>query len=187
MPGAAFLRGDRVTLRTVESEDVDLFQRARNDPEYREGLLFTTPKNRETVAEFVEEVVADDGADASVNLLVCADGEPVGGVALFDRNADHATLAYWLAPEARGQGYATEAVSLVLDYAFDTLGINHVVAWTVDYNDASRALLERLGFEHEGTYREHVWRKGEYRDTVHYGLLRREWNEVRETAPADSA
>ena len=48
MPGEAFLRGERVTLRTVESEDedIELLQRARNDPDLREGLLFRRPHTR---------------------------------------------------------------------------------------------------------------------------------------------
>ena len=57
----------------------------------------------------------------------------------------------------------------------DTLGLNHLVAWTIDYNEDFQALLRRLGFTHEGTSREHVFRKGEYRDTEQYGLLADEW------------
>ena len=53
MPGEAFLRGERVTLRTVESEDedIELLQRARNDPDLREGLLFRRPHTRGQVKD----------------------------------------------------------------------------------------------------------------------------------------
>ncbi|WP_435361338.1 GNAT family N-acetyltransferase [Haloarchaeobius sp. DFWS5] len=177
MPGAAFLRGDRVELRTVEHEDVAFLQRARNDPAIRQGLLFTTPKNRDVVESFVDEVVGDDD-NGSQNFLVCRPNdpdEPMGGAALFDVGRDHGTLAYWLAPEYHGEGYASEAVSLVLDHSFGTLGLHHVVAWTIEGNDASQRLLGRLGFEQEGRYRGHIWWNGDYRDTVHFGLLRDEW------------
>lgn len=175
MPGEAFLRGERVTLRTVESEDedIELLQRARNDPDLREGLLFRRPHTRGQVKEFLEEPVEDD--DDTALLFICVDEEPVGTVTLFDVHRENATLAYWLLPEFHGKGYATEGAALLLDHAFDTLGLNHVVAWTIDYNEDSQALLRRLGFAHEGTSREHVFRKGEHRDTEQYGLLADEW------------
>ncbi|EMA50707.1 GNAT family N-acetyltransferase [Halococcus salifodinae] len=175
MPGKVFLRGERVTLRTVESEDedIDLLQQARNDPDLREGLLFRSPSTRGQVEEFIEEPVEDN--DDTALLFVCVDEEPVGTVTLFDVHRENATLAYWLLPEFHGEGYATEAVALVIDHAFDTLGLNHLVAWTIDYNEDSQALLGRLGFSHEGTYREHVFRKGEHHDTEHYGILADEW------------
>ena len=49
MPGAVFRRGDRVTLRTIENdeEDVELLQRVYNDPDFREGLMLRTPRNRD--------------------------------------------------------------------------------------------------------------------------------------------
>ncbi|EMA45858.1 GNAT family N-acetyltransferase [Halococcus saccharolyticus] len=173
MPGEVFLRSERVTLRTVEPEDAELLQRARNDPDLREGLLFRSPSTRGEVEAFIEESV--EGDDESQNLLICVSDEPIGAVDLFDIHRESATLAYWLLPDHHGDGYATEAVALVIDHAFDTLGLNHLVAWTIGYNGASQALLGRLGFSHEGTYREHVFRKGEHHDTEHYGILADEW------------
>ena len=169
MPGVAFLHGNRVTLRTIEDEDVELLQRARNEPAFRDGLLFKYPSNQSMVESFMEEHIEDDD---SLQLLVCVDEEPVGFVSLFDVHpAESGTLAYWLLPEFRGKGYATEGAGLLVDYAFDTLALHRVLAWTIDDNEASQAILRRLGFSHEGTYREHVFREGEYHDTEHYGLL----------------
>jgi RimJ/RimL family protein N-acetyltransferase len=55
------------------------------------------------------------------------------------------------------------------------VGLHRVFAWTVADNEASQSLLRRLAFTHEGTYREHVFMRGAYRDTEHYGLLASEW------------
>ncbi|MFC6962887.1 GNAT family N-acetyltransferase [Halocatena marina] len=176
MPGATFLRGDRVALRTIEDEDIELLQRARNDPALRRGLLFRYPQNRANVETFIEETIADDDNDR-LSLLICVDGEPVGSVSLFNiLPPASGTLAYWLLPDYRGDGYATESAGLVVDYAFQTLGLHRVLAWTIDYNEASQSLLHRLGFSHEGTYREHVFRNGDFHDTEHYGLLVSEWS-----------
>lgn len=172
MPGNAFVRGDRVTLRTVEREDLDLYRRAFNEPEFRRGFVIDGPRNRGAVEDWFEETVEDEDA---VFLLPCVDGDPVGSVSLRELRRTHGMLAYWLLPEHRGEGYVTEAAALLVDHAFEEVGLHRVFAWTVGDNAASQAVLRRLGFSHEGTYREHVYARGEYRDTEHYGLLESEW------------
>lgn len=173
MPGPAFLHGDRLTLRTVEREDIEFIQRARNDPETRDFSGFRKPNNREQVERFYEEYVAADNGDT--NLLICLDNEPIGGMALFEVEADHGQVAYWLVPDEHGEGYATEAVSLLLDHAFRTRGLHRVYARVFEFNDASQGLLEKLGFTQEGRLREHTFCRGSHQDVLHYGLLAREW------------
>lgn len=176
MPGAVFLRGETVTLRTVEREDADLLQRAYNEPAFQRGFLIPHPTNRRGIETRIADTVEDN--DDCIYLLTCVDGEPVGGVSLREIRGPHAMLAYWLLPRARGDGYVTEATSLLVDHAFENLGLHRVFAWTIDDNHPSKAVLRRLGFSHEGTYREHVFTRGEYHDTEHYGLLESEWEGV---------
>jgi RimJ/RimL family protein N-acetyltransferase len=194
MPGPVFARDGDLTLRTLERDDLEFLQRWQNSPELRDALGFTTPTTADGVEQQYERWTVE--ADDDLNLLVClehgaaprgpldtASGdavEPVGHVALFDVDHDHGELAYWLVPDHHGMGYATRAVSLVLDHAFDTLACHRVVAKVFDYNDASQALLESLGFTREGRFREHVFRFGEYHDEHRFGLLAREWHERRD-------
>lgn len=173
MPGPVFLRGERVSLRPIEREDADIVQRAYNEPEFHGGFLLDLPSNRGTIEARIEERVEED--DDSIVLFICVDETPVGRVYIRDMRQDHGMLGYWLLPEERGQGYMTEGVAVLLDHAFDTLGLHRVFAWTIDDNEPSQRLLRRLGFTHEGTYREHVYTRGSYRDTEHYGLLAPEW------------
>lgn len=171
MPGAVFLEGDRVTLRTVEDEDVEVFQRARNEPAIRDGLGFTEPANREGTEDWIEDVDGDDDAA----LVICRDGTAIGNVSLSIAGRHRGYVNYWLLPEHRGEGYATEAVELVVDHAFDALGLERVAAWVVAFNDDSRAVLERLGFTREGTTRHGRFARGEFHDMVIYGVLADEW------------
>lgn len=175
MPGPAFLRGDRVTLRPHAEGDEAVVLRAHNEPELRDGLLHDRPRTAEGLDRFYEDV----GSDDDVALLVCVEEEVVGQVALFGMNDGHGTVAYWVLPEHQGEGYATEAMTLLLDYAFDTLGLHHVVAGVIDYNEASQGLLEGLGFTLEGTRREHRFRRGRYCDMLQYGILESEWRDGR--------
>jgi RimJ/RimL family protein N-acetyltransferase len=175
MPGPVFISGDRVDLRVIEREDVPFLQRSRNNPELRTPLVFTEPRTHEQMETFYEERIAEENGDAQ--LLVCEpDGDPVGVVNLYDVRHDHGEIAYWLVPAAQGKGYATEAVSLLVEYAFETRGLHRVYAKAAAFNDDSRRLLERLGFSEEGRLREHLFLDGAYHDEVWYGLLREEWD-----------
>lgn len=196
MPGATFLRGDRLTLRTVERDDADFLQRWQSDPRVRVPLGMMHPKNRNQVEAGMENYIeSDDG----VNLLVCVedpdetdldldalgeyddegrDGpQPVGMVSVMHLDHTRPELAYWLVPNAQGAGYATEALSLLVDYVFETFEVQGLWAQAFADNEASWGLLDRLGFTHEGTFRNHRFVRGEYTDVVCYGLLRGEWAE----------
>jgi len=184
MPGPTFLDGDEVTLRTVEEEDMGFVQRCMNAPEVWRPALGAEPMNGEQGTEFFETVVSAEG---DVHCLICDDDEPMGIVSLTTsqygpgetaRSRD-AELAYYLAPEFHGQGYGSDAAETMVEYAFEDLNLRRVSARCGSFNEGSAALLESLGFEQEGRLREASWYRGEYHDTLWYGLLRREWRERR--------
>jgi RimJ/RimL family protein N-acetyltransferase len=58
-------------------------------------------------------------------------------------------VGWRLAPGYWGQGYATEAAAAVVDFAFETLGLSEIVSFTVPANRRSRAVMERLGMQHD--------------------------------------
>lgn len=184
MPGPVFLRGDKVTLRPPEEADLDFLQRNHNDPAVRRSMPRVHPQTREdTREEYVE------GFDETVGLLICGDGgadagdgdgpDRLGFCALFgiDEDSGRAEVGAWLAPEAEGQGYATEGVELLVDYAFEERRFNRLNAGRMATNDRSAALLARLGFTEEGRRREYYFVDGEFVDRVEYGLLADEWRE----------
>jgi RimJ/RimL family protein N-acetyltransferase len=181
MPGAVVERGERVTLRTAEREDVPFLQRAFAAPELRYPLGNVRPKNQDGVEARLED-------DANTKLIVCLDAEVagprqpgddevarIGEVTVTDVDWARTGLAYWLLPEYQGEGYGTEAVSLAVDHVFRTIDTPSLGAGAYECNDASRGLLESLGFAEEGRKRKTRYIDGEYRDSVVYGILREEW------------
>ena len=182
MPGPLVQRGEQVTLRTVEEQDVPFLQRAYTNPEIRYPLG-TPLKSQDEL-----EAWTDDGD--TDRFLVCLDDEeadpgqpnsddtrPIGVVTVEDASWRRPELVYWLVPEVHGEGYGAEAVSLVVDYVFRTYDHPAVGAAAYAFNEASRGLLESLGFSEEGRTRRDRFVDGEYVDTVQYGLLREEWRE----------
>lgn len=85
---------------------------------------------------------------------------------------------FFAAPLQRTRA-ATEAVYLMLHYAFDRLGFRRV-EWKCDSrNRRSRRAALRFGFRREGIFRQHMIVKGESRDTVWYAMLDRDWPRIR--------
>lgn len=202
MPGPLFATGDPVSLHTVEEDDLSFVQRGWTDPSLRRPLSIERPMNREALSSFLETV--DDSA--GVKLLTCVDKEDaadergsagddeqspddavsVGTVSLFDvvPESGVGSIAYWIAPEFQGSGFGRAAVRRLLTYAFDERRLNRVRADVLAGNDASVALLERLGFVHEGVNRGQKQRAGQRVDTNVFGLLAHEWREA-EDRPTD--
>ncbi|WP_121822547.1 GNAT family N-acetyltransferase [Halostella salina] len=172
MPGPAFATGESVSLHPIEEEDHEFIQRGRNDPSTRVPLTDTSIRTLGDVAEML--------ADEEYHFLVCARGEepePVGVVAFpwVREESNYASLMYWTAPEHRGEGYVSEATTLLLDYAFGECGFHKIAARALVTNEASIAALESLGFEREGRLRDTFRKDGEWLDAYQYGLLADEW------------
>jgi ribosomal-protein-alanine N-acetyltransferase len=183
MPGARVLEGERSTLRTVEQEDISFVQRTFANPDIRYPTG-NPVRSQEQIA------VDDDGSD---QFLVCLDGDGagpespaeddvrrIGWVGASDMAYKRPEIGYWLVPEAHGEGYGKEAVSLLVDYVFREYDTPAIGAVAYDFNDASRGLLSSLGFVEEGRRRKFMFVDGAHRDMVEYGLLREEWEKGQE-------
>lgn len=177
MPGAAYLEGDDLTLRTVTPDDYGFLADAWNDPDVRRVTDRQEPVTEAFVAGMVEE------SEDCVCFLPCREGDgsesvpvPVGFAWLFqvDDVAGRAEVGYWIVESERGNGYATEATELLAEYAFVDRGLRKLAARVFEGNDASVRVLEKAGFEAEGRLREHYWSGGEYVDVTFYARFAEE-------------
>jgi RimJ/RimL family protein N-acetyltransferase len=119
------------------------------------------------------------GSALQLGIVRQADNLLVGTCSLFHFHVEsrRAEIGYALGRPFWGFGYMHEALSALVDYAFETLGLNRLEADIDPRNHASARTLERLGFQKEGHLRERWIVSGEISDTWWYGLLRREWRE----------
>lgn len=86
-----------------------------------------------------------------------------------------AVLGYSVDGAYEGQGYAREAVTVVVNYAFGHLGLKRIVACHDPANARSAGLLRRLGFVVEGYARDELYLRGRWRDSVRTARLNPEW------------
>ena len=107
-----------------------------------------------------------------------AGGALIGGLGLGNVRrgvSQTATLGYWVGEPYARHGFTTEAVRLVIGYAFDELDLHRIEASCLPTNQASRALLGKLGFTCEGEARGYLRIEGVWRDHLIYALLREDW------------
>lgn len=102
-----------------------------------------------------------------------------GGITLSNirrRAAQFANLGYWMGQDFAGKGFMTEAVGLVVAYAFDSLLLHRVHAAFLPHNMASRRVLEKNGFKEEGYAENYLQIDGKWADHVLFGLTRERYD-----------
>ncbi len=177
------LRGPRVVLRGPRPGDYPGWRSLRRDS--REFLKPFEPRWSE--ADLSRRIFmarlrrgrleAAQGTDFNF-LIFTGEGRReklVGGVTLSNirrRAAQHVTLGYWMGQPYAGQGLMTEAVSVVLPFAFNTLGLHRVHAAFLPDNAASRRVLEKNRFREEGYAENYLQIDGRWTDHVMFGLTR---------------
>lgn len=167
------MEGEDVTFHPIEEDDLEFLQSIINHPRVREGLASTRPINMADEREWFESL-GEDG----VQFLLRAEGDRVGTISFRQFNEEWGTaeVAYFFHPGAWGNGYATDALDRMVAYGFDDRRLAKVWARVFAFNDASARVLEKVGFEHEGTLSEQAYARGSRVDMERYGLLADDWD-----------
>ncbi|MGI8879983.1 MAG: GNAT family N-acetyltransferase [Jatrophihabitans sp.] len=172
---------DRLILRRPTGADVDAVLAYRSRPDVCRYLPFE-PQTRERVTGQIADV--DDQLTRSERTLwlmveVAETGVLIGDVILFVRGLVErgGEVGYVFAPEAAGNGYATEATAALVDFGFRTLGMHRIVGRLDDRNGPSARVLERIGMRREALFVRNEWFKGEWADEAVYAVLEDEWQQ----------
>jgi RimJ/RimL family protein N-acetyltransferase len=174
------LEGDGVRLRPFRLEDAERVAEGIGDAQTQHWLAFM-PRDPGAVqgAAYVVQVTDRLASGHTITWAVADpdDDRLLGAVGIY-RLAEEPELGYWTHPDARGRGLTTRAGALAVDHAFGILGLPRLAAYVSAPNVASRAVLERLGFQPTGVRREAARTgAGEVVDLAGYDLLAAEWSE----------
>ncbi|WP_433269719.1 GNAT family N-acetyltransferase [Actinosynnema sp. CS-041913] len=174
------LTTERLALRRFRPGDAPAFAAYRSDPEVARYQSWEPPFPLALAEEFMREMAVLDPAEPGwFQYAVEVDGALVGDVGVNLReNRRQADIGYTIATAHQGNGYATEAVGLMLEHLFVERGLHKVSAECDARNEPSAKLLARLGFRREGHLVEHTWIKDEWTDDLLFGLLAREWRPI---------
>lgn len=169
----------RLTLRRYRPDDVGPCLGYYGDAEVARYLLedaWTPDVAEAKIAKRIARAGIDEPG-SGLALVVEREGVVVGDVALWTTGdtVSRGEVGWVFHPDHTGQGFATEAVRALLGLAFDYYGMHRVVAQLDARNERSARLCERLGMTREGHLRQDWWSKGEWTDTLVYGMLAEEW------------
>lgn len=171
------LKSKRLILREFEATDFAAVHTYATDPEVVRYMSWGPNTETET-NEFLAHVVSQSSQTPrslyDLAVVEMSSGRLVGGVGLH-LDGPQAMLGYCYARSAWGQGYATEAAHLLVDYGFEQLVLHRVWARCDVENVASVKVLEKLGLRREGLLKEDCQIRGDWRDTLVYAVLKDEW------------
>jgi RimJ/RimL family protein N-acetyltransferase len=175
-----FLIGAKVYLRPLDREDAPLLVPWFNDPEVARHLLRHRPLNLRDEEAFIDRVNQSEH-DVGLGIVLRATDQLIGvtGFHLMDFKNRHCSFGISIGDKGEwGKGYGTEATSLMVQYAFDTLNLNRVWLHVYEYNQRGLRAYEKVGFKREGVLRQDTYREGRYWDTIVMAILRDEWEAV---------
>jgi [ribosomal protein S5]-alanine N-acetyltransferase len=167
----------RLLLRPLFDFDAfDLFA-ACSDARLTETTIFETHRTLDDTLAFLRQAIGPNRNPAlGTPLAVTRDARLIGccGFAPVAATTHAVEIGYWIAVPEWGRGYATEAAGRVVDHAFENPDTVRVQARVFVGNAASVRVLEKLGFQHEGTHRAAVFRRGRLVDVMMFARLRGE-------------
>jgi len=179
---ADLLRGKLVRLCAV---DPDVFSKIfiawSHDSEFWRLLANSppVPLSQEGMKKFIEkELMKDDPRNLFFIVRTLKDDHIIGEVGLdgisYTRGDSYAGIGigernYW------GKGYGTDAMNILLRYAFTELNLQRVSLTVFEYNQRAIRSYEKCGFKPEGRSHEAFHREGRRWDIIHMGILSDEW------------
>lgn len=171
------LTGEKVTLRAPGQDDLEALYEIAADLTTWEERTPNTPRPlpRPEFAERFTGSLTHPGDD--VRFVVEAGGEPVGRCDLFaiQTLSRSGEVGIALRSGARGKGYGTDALRMLVQFAFERCNLRRVHLTALASNAAGLGCYRKVGFLEEGRQRESAWVRGEYQDEILMGLLRAQW------------
>lgn len=140
----------------------------------RDGLPY--PYTEKDGTDYISAMLSADENETFAFAIV-SDNKVIGSIGVFRQENIHrqtAELGYCIAEEYWGKGIMTDAVKQICKYVFDKSDIIRIYAEPFAYNTASCRVLEKAGFQYEGTLRSNAVKKGKIIDMKMYSLLKTE-------------
>ncbi len=174
------LHTDRLTLRPFTLDDAADLQRLAGAKEIAATTMTIPHPYPDGEAERWigrHQPRFAEGKAATFAVTLRETGELIGAIGLsIKREHSHAEMGYWIGKPYWNKGYATESTRALLQYAFDTLGLNRIFAHHMTKNPQSGRVMQKIGMTHEGTLPQHVRKDDGFEDLALYGITRNQYD-----------
>ena len=171
----AHLIGKNISLRALEATDLDFLFSVENNEDFWEVSGTQTPYSKYILQKYLENAQQDIYEAKQYRFVICnIQNTPVGMIDLFDFNPQHQRVGVGILilPEYQKRGYASEALNLLIDYAFFHLNVHQIYANITSDNTNSIALFEKAKFKKVGVKKDWTFVKENYKDEILYQLIK---------------
>jgi RimJ/RimL family protein N-acetyltransferase len=178
-----FWQGNKIRLRPLLPDDTALWQLEEHDSQTVRFLNYgiTLPKTAVDAEAFAERYAHFNNLDERIMFSIeTLAGELVGGINIHSMDRKNGTFETGtrLYRRFRGLGYAFEAKTIVLRYAFHELRFQKYNIRCIEINEAIIRHARRLGCQEEGRIRRHIYTNGRFYDEIILGLTREEFDHL---------
>ena len=170
------IQHDKVSLRPLKQSDIERLVELANNKNVSINLRdgFPNPYTEKDAENFIKICISQD---PKAIFAIEFEGLYVGNISLVqgtDVYRRSAEIGYFLGERYWNKGIMTRAVNLICDYGFKNLDIERIHTGVFDYNSSSQRVLEKCGFNKEGTFRRAIFKNGKFLDEIRYSKLRNE-------------
>lgn len=169
---------DSITLRAIEKDDMELLREMMNDNTIEENTAgFSFPVSTHQQLKWYENLQSDNNTFRAI--IDTAEHGAVGTVILSDIDWKNGTAEFHYkissSGNCRGLGYGTKAARATLYYAFQHLNLQCIYATVLESNEISAHIFNKIGFSHEGTLRNRIYKNGQYNALQVWSILKDEF------------
>jgi len=168
------LQGSAFCLREWRTGDEESLVKYANNPRVSANLFdsFPYPYTMDDARQWIN---SQHGIEKPTFLTIEMNGEVIGGIGISikaDVYRRGANIGYWLGEPFWGKGITTEALSLMVDYAFQNFDLVRLQAGVYHTNLASMRVLEKAGFVKEVVLRKAIFKRGEFLDEHVFAMVK---------------
>lgn len=175
-PERPILRGEQVWLRPIEPADMDATSLEEADLAHYAG--FKRSFSRAEGERFLQKMASHPDETIQFTICLLGQNESIGGVGLreVDRLNGSAEVSIFISkPSEWSKGLGTDAMHVMLDFAFGELRLERVWLRVFDYNRRAARSYEKAGFVREVLLRHDRFHRGKHHDTDLMAIVRPDW------------
>ncbi len=173
-----FYTGSLVEIVPIDIEkDFESWMKWNRDSDYLR-FLDDVPANQYSLTQMKDWFEKEGNENSFFIIKSVEDHKTIGFVELagYDWVAGNAWVGIAIGePEYRSKGYGTDAMNLILKFAFHTQNLHRVSLGVFGYNPRAIRCYEKCGYKYEGTMRECIYKEDQRWDILNMGILRNEW------------
>jgi len=172
----ATLLGENINLRALEPEDIDFLFSSENNELFWEISSTQLPFSKYILQKYIENAHQDIYEAKQFRFVICdSKNVQVGMIDLFDFNPLHQRVGIGILinPKHQTNGYASEALEMIIDYAFSYLNAHQIYANITSDNKNSISLFEKFNFKKIGVKKDWIFSNSNFKDEISYQLIKK--------------